>query len=144
MTSSMRLLVGIRRAWLTWRRLKPCLDKLKHPKVVALGEMVGQLPLDDSAKSCRSGFSPSDSVILRTWILPFVVQPRDALEDTWSYQKWGVGPRGGIMHSWTLEWAEKFVALGMTISFSPGVVTLKKATDIQEAAKVATEDRFWQ
>ena len=40
----------------------------------------------------------------------------------------GVGPRGGIMHSFSgsLEWAEKFVELGMTISFS-GVVTFKKS-----------------
>ncbi|CKL58454.1 TatD family deoxyribonuclease [Streptococcus pneumoniae] len=55
----------------------------------------------------------------------------------------GVGPRGGIMHSFsgTLEWAEKFVDLGMTISFS-GVVTFKKATDLQEAAKELPLDKM--
>lgn len=41
--------------------------------------------------------------------LPFVVHTRDALEDTYEIIKSeGVGPRGGIMHSFsgTLEWAE--------------------------------------
>ena len=77
--------------------------------------------------------------------MPFVVHTRDALEDTYEIIKSeGVGPRGGIMHSFsgTLEWAEKFVELGMTISFS-GVVTFKKATDIQEAAKELPWTRFW-
>lgn len=48
----------------------------------------------------------------------------------------GVGPRGGIMHSYSgsLAMAQKFVELGMMISFS-GVVTFKKALDIQEAAQ---------
>ena len=40
-----------------------------------------------------------------------------------------------------LEWAEKFVELGMTISFS-GVVTFKKATDIQEAARELPLDKI--
>ncbi|NOM30196.1 TatD family hydrolase, partial [Klebsiella pneumoniae] len=76
--------------------------------------------------------------------LPFVVHTRDALEDTYEIIKSeGVGPRGGIMHSFsgTLEWAEKFVDLGMTISFS-GVVTFKKATDLQEAAKELPLDKM--
>ena len=68
--------------------------------------------------------------------LPFVVHTRDALEDTYDLIKAeGVGPRGGIMHSYSgsLEMAERFIELGMTISFS-GVVTFKKALDVQEAA----------
>ncbi len=76
--------------------------------------------------------------------MPFVVHTRDALEDTYEIIKSeGVGPRGGIMHSFSgsLEWAEKFVELGMTISFS-GVVTFKKATDVQEAAKELPLDKI--
>ena len=68
--------------------------------------------------------------------LPFVVHTRDALEDTYGIIKSeGVGPRGGIMHSFSgsLEEAKRFMDLGMMISFS-GVVTFKKATDVQEAA----------
>lgn len=61
---------------------------------------------------------------------------RDALVDTYAIIKSeGVGPRGGIMHSFSgsLEEAKRFMDLGMMISFS-GVVTFKKATDVQEAA----------
>ena len=46
-----------------------------------------------------------------------------------------------IPFSGSLDWAEKFVDLGMTISFS-GVVTFKKATDIQEAAKELPLDKI--
>ena len=69
--------------------------------------------------------------------LPFVVHTRDALEDTYQIIKEvGVGPRGGIMHSFsgTLEEAQAFIDLGMHISFS-GVVTFKKAVELQEAAQ---------
>ena len=65
-----------------------------------------------------------------------MVHTRDALEDTYAIIKSeGVGPRGGIMHSFSgsLEEAKRFMGLGMMISFS-GVVTFKKATDVQEAA----------
>ena len=76
--------------------------------------------------------------------LPFVVHTRDALEDTYEIIKSeGVGPRGGIMHSYSgsLEMAERFIELGMMISFS-GVVTFKKATDIQEAAQNLPLDKI--
>ena len=101
--------------------------------------------MDDSAqRGAGAGFFAVRFSYLRTWICLFVVHTRDALEDTYEIIKSeGVGPRGGIMHSFsgTLEWAEKFVALGMTISFS-GVVTFKKATDIQEAAKELPLDKI--
>lgn len=76
--------------------------------------------------------------------LPFVVHTRDALEDTYQVLKEaGVGPRGGIMHSYSgsLEMAQRFVDLGMLISFS-GVVTFKKAVDVQEAARYLPLDKL--
>ena len=47
------------------------------------------------------------------------------------------------MHSYSgsLEMAERFIELGMMISFS-GVVTFKKATDIQEAARSLPLDKI--
>ena len=120
------------------------LDKLKHPKVVALGEIGLDYHWMTAPKRSRSRFFAVRFSYLRGLDLPFVVHTRDALEDTYEIIKSeGVGPRGGIMHSFsgTLEWAEKFVALGMTISFS-GVVTFKKATDIQEAAKELPLDKI--
>lgn len=69
--------------------------------------------------------------------LPFVVHTRDALEDTYQIIKEvGVGPRGGIMHSFsgTLEEAQAFMDLGMHISFS-GVVTFKKPLNFRKRRK---------
>lgn len=69
--------------------------------------------------------------------LPFIVHTRDALERYLRcHKEAGVGPRGGIIHSFSgsLEMAERFIGLGMMISFS-GVVTFKKALDVQEAAQ---------
>ena len=76
--------------------------------------------------------------------LPFIVHTRDALEDTYAVIKEvGVEPRGGIIHSFSgsLEMAKRFIELGMMISFS-GVVTFKKALDVQEAAQKLPLDKI--
>jgi TatD DNase family protein len=80
----------------------------------------------------------------KTHDLPFVVHTRDAITDTYDIIKSeGVGPRGGIMHSFsgTYEEAMQFLDLGMMISFS-GVVTFKKAIDLQEAATKLPLDKI--
>ena len=120
------------------------LEKLKHPKVVALGEIGLDYHWMTAPKEVQEQVFRRQIQLSKELDLPFVVHTRDALEDTYEIIKSeGVGPRGGIMHSFSgsLEWAEKFVELGMTISFS-GVVTFKKATDIQEAAKELPLDKI--
>ena len=120
------------------------LEKLKHPKVVALGEIGLDYHWMTAPKEVQEQVFRRQIQLSKELDLPFVVHTRDALEDTYEIIKSErVGPRGGIMHSFSgsLEWAEKFVELGMTISFS-GVVTFKKATDIQEAAKELPLDKI--
>ena len=120
------------------------LEKLKHPKVVALGEIGLDYHWMTASKEVQEKVFRRQIQLSKELDLPFVVHTRDALEDTYEIIKSeGVGPRGGIMHSFSgsLDWAEKFVELGMTISFS-GVVTFKKAIDIQEAAKELPLDRI--
>ena len=120
------------------------LEKLKHPKVVALGEIGLDYHWMTAPKEVQEQVFRRQIQLSKDLNLPFVVHTRDALEDTYEIIKSeGVGPRGGIMHSFSgsLEWAEKFVGLGMTISFS-GVVTFKKATDIQEAARELPLDKI--
>ena len=120
------------------------LEKLKHPKVVALGEIGLDYHWMTALKEVQEQVFRRQIQLSKDLNLPFVVHTRDALEDTYEIIKSeGVGPRGGIMHSFSgsLEWAEKFVELGMTISFS-GVVTFKKATDIQEAARELPLDKI--
>ena len=73
-----------------------------------------------------------------------MVHTRDALTDTYEIIKSeGVGPRGGIMHSFSGSYqdAMKFIDLGMLISFS-GVVTFKKSLELQEAAKLLPLDKL--
>lgn len=55
----------------------------------------------------------------------------------------GADEVGGVIHCFTEDWdfAEKALALNFYLSFS-GIVTFKKATAIQEAAKKVPADRF--
>ena len=120
------------------------LDKLRHPKVVALGEIGLDYHWMTAPKDVQERVFRRQIQLSKELNLPFVVHTRDALDDTYEIIKSeGVGPRGGIMHSYSgsLEMAEPFIELGMMISFS-GVVTFKKATDIQEAAQNLPLDKI--
>ena len=120
------------------------LDKLRHPKVLALGEIGLDYHWMTAPKDVQERVFRRQIQLSKELNLPFVVHTRDALEDTYEIIKSeGVGPRGGIMHSYSgsLEMVERFIELGMMISFS-GVVTFKKATDIQEAAQNLPLDKI--
>ncbi|WP_165211919.1 TatD family hydrolase [Streptococcus tangpeifui] len=109
---------------------------LHDPKVIALGEIGLDYHWMEDPKDVQIEVFKRQIQLSKDYDLPFVVHTRDALEDTYEVIKEaGVGPCGGIMHSYSgsLEMAQKFVDLGMLISFS-GVVTFKKALDVQEAA----------
>lgn len=117
---------------------------LKHDKVIALGEIGLDYHWMEDPKEVQIEVFKRQIALSKTLDLPFVVHTRDALEDTYQVIKEaGVGPRGGIMHSFSgsLEDAQKFVDLGMMISFS-GVVTFKKAIDVQEAAQQLPLDKI--
>lgn len=76
--------------------------------------------------------------------LPVSIHCRDALADTYEILKEShVGEFGGVMHSFngSAAWAEKFLSLGMAISFS-GVVSFKRATEVHEAAVAVPLDRM--
>lgn len=115
---------------------KMLVEKLKHPKVVALGEIGLDYHWMSDPKEVQEAVFRRQIQLSKVHNLPFVVHTRDAMADTYAViQSEGVGPRGGIMHSFsgTYDEAKQFLDLGMMISFS-GVVTFKKALDLQEAA----------
>lgn len=117
---------------------------LSNPRVVALGEIGLDYHWMEDPKDVQIEVFKRQIQLSKDHDLPFVVHTRDALEDTYEVVKEvGVGPRGGIMHSYSgsLEMAQKFVDLGMLISFS-GVVTFKKALDVQEAAAQLPLDKI--
>ena len=119
-------------------------DVLKHEKVLALGEIGLDYHWMTAPKEVQIEVFKRQIILSKELNLPFVVHTRDALEDTYQVIKEaGVGPRGGIMHSFSgsLADAQRFVDLGMMISFS-GVVTFKKATDVQEAAQQLPLDKI--
>lgn len=117
---------------------------LKNPKVVALGEIGLDYYWMEDSQEVQVEIFKRQIQLSKDYNLPFVVHTRDALQDTYEIIKEvGVGSRGGIMHSYSgsLEMAERFVDLGMMISFS-GVVTFKKALDVQEAATALPLDKI--
>lgn len=117
---------------------------LHDPKVIALGEIGLDYHWMEDPKEVQIEVFKRQIQLSKDHDLPFVVHTRDALDDTYEViRDAGVGPCGGIMHSYSgsLEMAQRFVDLGMMISFS-GVVTFKKALDVQEAAAQLPLDKI--
>ncbi|GAB2023125.1 TatD family hydrolase [Pseudolactococcus yaeyamensis] len=120
------------------------IQQLVNPKVIALGEIGLDYHWLEDPKDVQETVFRRQIQLSKTHDLPFVVHTRDAMTDTYDIIKSeGVGPRGGIMHSFsgTYEEAKQFLDLGMMISFS-GVVTFKKALELQEAAAKLPLDRL--
>lgn len=119
------------------RRLQ---EQLTLPKIVALGEIGLDYYWMEDPKEVQEKVFRRQIAIAREMNLPFSVHTREALEDTYRILKdEKVSDIGGIMHSFSgdAEWMKKFLDLGLHISFS-GVVTFKKALDVQEAGDGGT------
>ncbi|WEV45050.1 TatD family hydrolase [Streptococcaceae bacterium ESL0687] len=120
------------------------LSKMDNKKVVGWGEIGLDYHWMTSPKEVQEAVFRRQIELSKQVNLPFIVHTRDAMDDTYGIiESAGVGPHGGIMHSFsgTLEEAQKFVDLGMYISIS-GVVTFKKATDLQEATAKLPLDKI--
>lgn len=75
--------------------------------------------------------------------LPVIVHNRDADEDTLRLLSEYAPPKRGVMHCFSSapEWVERFVEIGMYISFA-GNVTFKNAEALREAARRVPTDRL--
>lgn len=112
-------------------------EDLVDSRVVALGEIGLDYHWMADPKDVQEKVFRRQLAISRELHLPFSVHMRDALEDTYRILKdEKVHLTGGIMHSFSgdAEWMKRFLDLGLHISIS-GVVTFKKALEVQEAAK---------
>ncbi|MFV0560120.1 MAG: TatD family hydrolase [Enterococcus sp.] len=119
-------------------------EQLTLPKVVALGEIGLDYYWMEDPKEVQDKVFRRQIAIAKEMNLPISIHTRDALEDTYKILKEeNVQDIGGIMHSFSgeYEWAQRFMDLGMHISFS-GVVTFKKALDVQDAAKKVPLERM--
>ncbi len=120
-------------------------DLLKHPKVIAVGEIGLDYHYDHSPREVQREVFLAQLQIARDANKPIVIHTREAWEDTLTLleQHWPPAALPGIMHcfSGTPAEADRCIALGFYLSFG-GIVTFPKALDLQEAARLAPADRI--
>ncbi len=119
-------------------------ERLTTPKVVALGEIGLDYYWMEDPKEVQDRVFRRQIAIAKEMNLPISIHTRDAMEDTYKILKEeDIRDIGGIMHSFSgdPEWMKKFLDMGMHISLS-GVVTFKKALEVQEVAKEVPLERL--
>lgn len=117
---------------------------LKTEDVVAMGEMGLDYHWMEDPKEVQKEAFRRQIRVAKELNLPITVHNRDSTEDVYQVLKEEhIGDVGGIMHSFNLdpEWMERFLDLGMHISFS-GVLTFKNAKEVKESAKIVPLDKM--
>jgi len=126
----------------TYRQLA---DLLKHPKVLALGEIGLDYHYDFSPREVQRDVFVEQMRIAADARKPIVIHTREAWADTLALIERHWTPTGlpGIMHCFSggPAEAERCLALGFYLSFG-GIVTFPKSLELQEAAKVVPSDRI--
>ena len=126
----------------TYKRLA---NLLKHPKVVALGEIGLDYHYDHSPRDVQREAFLEQMAIAGEARKPIVIHTRVAWDDTLALleQHWKPTGLGGIMHCFSggPGEAERCLTLGFHLSFG-GIVTFPKALDVQEAARQTPADRI--
>jgi TatD DNase family protein len=116
----------------------------QHPKVVAIGETgLDYYRLEGDLEWQRERFRRHIRAALEC-NKPLIIHTREAASDTLEIlEKEGQGRVRGVFHCFTETWdvAQKALALGFHISIS-GIVTFKKATQVQEVARLVPVDRL--
>jgi len=120
-------------------------ELLKHPKVLALGEIGLDYHYDHSPREVQQAAFVEQMRIASDARLPIVIHTREAWDDTFALieQHWKPTGLGGIMHCFSGGPAEaqRSLDLGFHLSFS-GIVTFPKSLDIQAAAYLCPDDRL--
>jgi TatD DNase family protein len=113
-------------------------DFSQHPKVIAWGEIGLDYYYDNSPREVQRQAFKKQLRMARERKIPISIHTREAESDTLAILKeeWNDSGFGGVIHCFTgtRGFAEAAVELGFLISFS-GVVTFKKAVDLQETAR---------
>lgn len=119
------------------------IKQLKHPKVVALGEVGLDYYWDESPRAVQRAVFERQVEIAHQMHLPVNIHTRDAFEDCYEILKKANLEYGAILHNFNgnKEWLEKFLPLNINFSYS-GVVSFTKATDVHESAKLVPLDRM--
>ena len=119
-------------------------EMARHPKVVAIGETGLDYfrlaePLEWQRERFRTHIRAS-----RQSGLPLIIHTRSASEDTLRIMREeGADEFGGVMHCFTESWEVAQAAMEMNFYISlSGIVTFKKATDLQDLATRVPMDRL--
>ena len=119
--------------------------KAAHPKVIGIGETGLDYYYDHSDRERQRQSFRAHIAAARETQLPLIVHTRDAEDDTFAIlaEEMGKGAFPALIHCFTGSrgFAGKVQALGLYISIS-GIVTFKKATDLQETAKTIPLERL--
>ena len=120
-------------------------ELLKHPKVVALGEIGLDYHYDFSPRDVQQRVFIEQIHVAREARKPIIIHTREAWPDTLRLleEHWAPARLPGIMHCFSggPEDAQRCLDLGFYISFA-GVVTFPKAVNVQEAARLVPANRL--
>lgn len=120
------------------------IERSHHPKVIAIGETgLDYFRLTGDLTWQRERFRRHIRAARETK-LPLIIHTRASSQDTLDIMKEeGAQEARGVMHCFTESWevAQASMELGFYISFS-GIVTFKKATELQEVARRMPLDRI--
>ncbi|MCF6515849.1 YchF/TatD family DNA exonuclease [Lactobacillus sp. S2-2] len=120
------------------------IKQLKHPKVVALGEIGMDYHQDTTPKDVQEKVFREQIQIAKSLKMPISVHNREAFEDTYRILKEeNIQEVGGIIHSFNgdTDWLNKFINLNMYISYS-GVASFKKTKEVHEAVRNTPLDKI--
>jgi TatD DNase family protein len=120
-------------------------ELLKHPKVIALGEIGLDYHYDHSPREVQRAVFVEQMGVAHDAGKPIVIHTREAWDDTFELLEKHWKPAGlpGVMHcfSGTPAEAQRSLDMGFYLSFG-GIVTFPKAVDIQASARMAPADRL--
>ena len=118
---------------------------LRHPKIIALGEIGLDYHYDFSPRDVQHAVFIEQMHMAAEHRKPIVIHTREAWDDTFTLleRHWSPHAIGGIMHCFSggIEEAQRALKLGFHLSFG-GIVTYPKALDVQAAARMAPADRI--
>jgi len=124
------------------RRLE---ELLRHPKVLALGEIGLDYYYDFSPPERQKAVFTEQLRIAADARKPVIIHTREAWEDTFDVleRHWVGTGVGGIMHCFSSgpEHAAMVANMGMYVSFS-GIVTFAKALPVQRAVREVPVDKL--
>lgn len=119
-------------------------SNLKHPKIVALGEIGLDYHWDKSPKPVQHAVFRRQIRAAKEAGLPIIIHNREAVEDTERIlREEHAEAVGGVMHCYSDDWiwAQKFINLNFCISFG-GTLTFKNAQLQRETAAQVPLDRL--